>query len=113
MIKYISVAADEAMWDWDTLEDAMDNLLGYGLGAGEQVFVYEVEVEPASLNDSNVFVVDEDGCVEFFKSMDEVADGFDCDIEGIYTIKKYLRTWQYKMELTERLVDGASFPLLP
>ena len=113
MIKYISVATDGAMWNWDDLEDATGNLLGdYPCTNNEQVFIYEVEVEPASLNDFNVFVVD-DGCVEFFKSAAEIDGEFDCDIEGIYTIKKYLRTWQYKLELTETLIDGTSLPLLP
>lgn len=108
MIKYISVAADGAMWIWDEPEYAEDHLLGYGLSAGEQAAIHEVELEPADLNDANVFIVYNECGLEFVKSPDERDKEYDNIIDAVYVVKNYLRAWAYKLELTTFPIDGQS-----
>ena len=108
MIKYISVATDGAMWFWDEPEYAEDHLLGYGLSAGEQASIYEVEVKPANLNDANVFILYRNCGAEFVKSPSERDKRFDDMVETVYMIKNHLRAWAYKMELTTFPIDGQS-----
>lgn len=108
MIKYISVAADGAMWAWDCAEEAKKHLLGYGLSASEQVAIHEVEVELANLDDVNVLVLYGDWCAEFVKSPNERNKRFDDMVIVVYSIKNHLRAWEYKLELTEHLIDEKS-----
>ena len=110
MIKYISVAADGAMWIWDEPEYAEDHLLGYGLSAGEQATIYEVELEPANLNDANVFIVYNECGLEFVKAPDERDKEYDDMIEEVYKVKHCYRSWEFKMELTTHVTHRPELP---
>lgn len=111
MIKYLSVATDGDMYFWDHVEDAEDSILGYnGLRAGEKASIYEVKVEPTNLDGINVFVLYEDGSVEFVKFPNERDKEDDDMVEEVYKIKHCFRSWEFKMELTTHIDNKPKFP---
>ena len=110
MIKYISVNTDGYMWAWDCAEDAESHLFEYGLSAGEQVAIHEVEVEPTNLDAANIFILYKDCGAEFVSSPDERDKRYDDMVDAVYVIKNYLHSWAYRMELTVFPIDERSLP---
>ena len=110
IIKYLSVTMDNDMLLWERQEDAEDILLGNELFADDKVFLYEIEVESANLNDDNVLIDYGDCGAEFFKDPEQRIKDFDDMIEEVYKVKRCPRAWEFKIELTRHVNNKPELP---
>jgi hypothetical protein len=115
IVKYISKNDEGIYWVWDCMEDAEENLID-GLECLSywdpdlQVFIYEVEVEPTNLNDTNVLIEYDGWGAEFLENPKERDEENDDMIEEVYKIKRCFQAREYRLGLTTFVHSEPKFP---
>ena len=87
---------------FDNFDDATHNMLAFDMEPDDIFFVHEVEVEPAELGEPNILVNTNLGYFVYAETPDDFENEEleDEDIEEVYRIKEYGKSWEFRMTIT-------------